>query len=443
MTLTTRPGGGKTEVAIRHIADLGLGTHKGGRRVWLQGKRLASVGFKAGVRYRLDAVGGGLVLRLSPAGDHKVSHKGAAPVVDLITQAFPAGTARVQVRFADRAIVVDIHPNDRMPVARLARLNARLAAAEPLRLGSVSHGGGVASDALLRGLGASTLAFAVDINGDYIEQSLGHGPLARGGVSIEADLGDVDPAVLPQAEVLEAGLPCVAASRAGRSKKHLRQAEDDEQVADLAAAFCEVVRAVQPAVIVLENVPEYATSASAALIRRRLGRWGYVLHERVIDGLAWSIENRQRWIMVAVTRGLDVDLDALVGGDRPGSVAEVLDRRTPAAAWRKAEHLAAHEARHAAAGNGFARQLLTPASTSVPVLRRSYQKAGTTDPRLVHPTRPGYSRIFSPSEHARIKGISPALVEGLSDKVAHQVLGQSVIAPAFTALGRLIGGAVR
>ena len=446
MARTFITGSGKTERYL-HLASLHLGVHKGARRLWLEGRRLTDVGFDRGVRYQAAVTGGALHLKLSPQGDHKVSGKGARPVVDLLTRQL-GDVERVEVRFLRGEVLVSVHPLDQARLARLARLNARLGAGQPVRLGSLSHGGGVASEALLRGLDraglAAELGFALDIDPDYLEQSLGHNPIwADGGVSVEADLGEVDPGALPLVEVLEAGLPCVAASKAGRSKKHLSRPEEDRQVADLAAAFTDVIRATQPAVVLLENVPEYADSASADLIRRRLERWGYDLHERVIEGLAWSLENRRRWILVAVTRGLAIDLEALIGGSRPAALGEVLDA-VPAddPSWRTFAHLAAKEQRDLAKGNGFAQQLLDPASVRVPTLRRGYQKGGSTDPRVAHPARPGYSRLLTPAEHARIKGIPPVLVEGTSDKRAHQILGQSVIAPAFVGLGELIAQAV-
>jgi DNA (cytosine-5)-methyltransferase 1 len=348
------------------------------------------------------------------------------------------------VRFVRGAILVDVHPLDKAVARRLARLNARLAAHEPLRLGSVCHGGGVAADALLRGLGQagtpSRLAFGLELERPYLEQSLTRGPLAdRGAVSVEGDLGEVDYAALGECDLLEAGLPCVAASPAGRSKKHLARPEADLQVADLAAAFLDVVRATQPLVVLLENVPEYACSASADLIRRRLERWGYVLQERVVEGIQWSLENRRRWILVATTRGLAFDLDNLQATREHATLGEVLDTRVEATRWHTFSHLASKETRDLARGNGFRQQLLDASSTRVPTLRRGYQKGGSTDPRLQHPTRKGMSRLLTPSEHARIKGVPPSLVSGLSDTVAHQVLGQSVIAPAFVGLGQLLG----
>lgn len=441
--MTARTGGGKT-ARLLHVIDAKLGAHKGAGRVWLEGRRLSDAGFARGVRYQLTALDGALELRLSKTGDHVVSHKGERPVVDVLTQAL-GPVERVEVRFAQGEIRVQLHPIDQATRARLARLNGRLASGQALRLGSVCHGGGVASEALLRGLGSAHLAFAVEMDPSYAAQSLAHGPAAQGGMLFEQDLGDLDPRDLPEVEVLEAGLPCISASRAGRAKKGLAQAEDDLATADLVVAFLEVIRATQPAVVLLENVPEYADTASASIIRRRLERFGYTLHEALIDGAAWSLEARQRWILVATTRGLDIDLGGLVPGERPAALGEVLDKRTPASAWRSTAALEAQLADAKAKGQGFARgrKLLTPEATSVPTLRRGYQKGGKCDVRLAHPTRAGYARLLSPTEHARIKGIPTALVAGLSDKKAHEVLGQSVISPAFVALGRLIGGAVQ
>jgi len=437
---------GKTEAGVLHLIDHKLGEHKGGRRVWLEGKRLVDAGFKDGVRYQVAAQGDALVLSLSPAGTHKVSRGGVErPIVDLITRALGSPVERVQVAFYPRRITLTLHPIDAAAQRRLARVNARVQGGQKLRLGSVCHGGGVASSAILRGLPAAEMALAVEQNPEYLAQSLRRGPLAQGGVSFQCDLGDLGSspemlAQLPEVDVLEAGLPCISASRAGRAKKNLAQAEDDQATADLAHALLNVVSWTRPATIVLENVPEYADTASAAMIRRNLERLGYRLSERVIDGAEWSLEARQRWLLVA-TSDRAADLDGLTGGERPAALAEVLDKRTPAAAWRSTAALDAQLADARAKGQGFARgrKLLTAADTSVPTLRRGYQKGGKCDVRLAHPTRPGIARLFSAAEHARIKGIDPALVSGLSEKKAHEILGQSVIAPAFTALGAVIG----
>jgi len=435
-----------------HKIQTTLGAHKGARRLWLEGKRLSDVGFLDGVRYERSVTDDAIVLRLTPDGSRRVSHKpDGRPVVDTLTREL-GEVERIEVRFDPGHITVRVHPMDILARDRVRRLNARLARGHKLRLGSVCHGGGVAADALLRGLGArhAQLELAIEQDAEYVNQSFAHGPLGKAGHSFVGDLGDLAStpealADLPECDVLEAGLPCISASRAGRAKKGLEQPEDDAATADLAHAFLNVVAATRPAVVLLENVPEYAGSASASMIRRNLERLGYTLHEIALDGAAWALEARQRWVLVAVSRGLTFDPTALVARREVAALGEVLDKRVAATSWRSTDNLEAAFERDRAKGNGFSRgrRYLTPAATSVPTLRRGYQKGGKTDVRLAHPSRPNVARLFSAAEHARIKGIPARLVTGLSEKKAHEVLGQSVVAPAFVSLGALIGRTVQ
>ncbi|EBB4184929.1 DNA cytosine methyltransferase, partial [Salmonella enterica] len=63
-------------------------------------------------------------------------------------------------------------------------------------------------------------------------------------------------------------------------------------------------------------------------------------------------------------------------------------------------------------------------------------------PFIVHPEQPELSRIFTPTEHCRVKGIPEELIQGLSDTIAHQILGQSVVFPAFEALALALGNSL-
>lgn len=63
----------------------------------------------------------------------------------------------------------------------------------------------------------------------------------------------------------------------------------------------------------------------------------------------------------------------------------------------------------------------------------------STEPFIKHPKNPDLSRLLTPSEHARVKGIPRKLIDGLSDTIAHEVLGQSVIFPIFEAIGKCFG----
>src|SRR3546814_14159040 len=71
---------------------------------------------------------------------------------------------------------------------------------------------------------------------------------------------------LPKVDILEAGIPCTAHSPAGRAKKSLAKPEDDPQAGHLVAGFLAIAAAVNPAVILVENVP------SSRSEERRVGK---------------------------------------------------------------------------------------------------------------------------------------------------------------------------
>lgn len=73
---------------------------------------------------------------------------------------------------------------------------------------------------------------------------------------------------------------------------------------------------------------------------------------------------------------------------------------------------------------------------------RHYAKWRSTEPLIQHPANPKLRRLLTPTEHARVKTIPEALIEGLSATTAHQCLGQSVLHCAFIAVGRALGRAI-
>jgi DNA (cytosine-5)-methyltransferase 1 len=87
-------------------------------------------------------------------------------------------------------------------------------------------------------------------------------------------------------------------------------------------------------------------------------------------------------------------------------------------------------------------QFVQPTDSQVPVLRKAYYKGGSTDPRLVHPTDPERSRLFTHGEVARIKGVDETLVQGLSRTQAIEVLGQGIVYEPFRAAAQRIGEAL-
>jgi DNA (cytosine-5)-methyltransferase 1 len=382
-----------------------------------------------------------------------VSGKDAGtPVIDAvgreIGQTFGAGT-RVRVLFQPGRIRIIVHPSDAAQAERAARLADKIARGEAIDTGAVCFGAGILDAAIHDGLAQSGIAahlrFAVDIDGDALEHAMAHNPVWRDDtISVTDDVALVDPSTLPRVDMLIAGLICTAASRPGRAKqrsldRELRHPEGHEG----GSAFVHLIRfiaALNPAIVLLENVPLYASTAGYAALLTTLRTLGYSLSETVVASPAWGcIENRERLVMVATT-GAAVSLDGLAPNIAPGPLAGVLE---PMAdddiRWRSHLHQQAYVARDLAAGSNFRLQLVDTATTKIGTIGRGYSRDRRTEPHIMHPTDPHRSRLLTVTEHARVKRIPEHLVAGLGHMRGHQVLGQSIAYPPFVSVGQRVG----
>lgn len=438
------------------IINTRLGEHRGRKRIWIEGRKLAREGYQPGMKYDASVDADRVVLRVAAEGRYTISRRkrgGAVlPIIDLgahaIAEAFD-GVAMLRVAIKRGCIVITAHADTARAKRRVQRLREKVATGKALDVVSLFHGGGVLDKAIHAGLAAegvkTRLAAVVEQESAYLEASMANNPELWDGhsVAVHSPIEAVHFHGAPECDILTAGIPCTGASKAGRSKNKLTYAEDHGSAGALFFFFLEAVQALNPAVVVVENVPEYAHTASMSVIRSVLATLSYRVQEREVEGGAFGcLESRRRLCVVAVAEGLpEVDL-AKVTADRQKepTLGDVLDDVPPESErWKTFSYLADKAQRDAAAGKGFARQLLTAAATSCGTIGRHYAKCRSTEPFLLHPSGDGRSRLLTPAEHARVKGIPEAVVAGLSDTVAHQVLGQSVIFPAFRALGRLLG----
>ena len=446
-----------------HILLRNLGQHRGAPRLYLDTPALADAGFRpgSGIAMSLAADEHRLTIRTDAGSTRRVSRKQRGerelPVIDLNNRdlaPFAGGVVRIVILAG--VIHVLLPASVAKAAARRARLAAKLATGQPLATAGVAFGAGIASGAIHDGLAAggvdAQLLLANEICERYVELAAERNPVVRPGTVVAAvpmqELAQDDWLLrrLPPIDLLEAGIPCSGASKAGVSKRKLAQMEDHPMVGHLMGALLQVVGALQPAIVVVENVESYRHTGSAAILRGWLRDAGYAIAEVVLDASDFgSLEARIRWFLVAHPPELRLDLEGLAPREpRRPQLAEVLDPIDPDdERWRHVHYLEAKQQRDAAKGNHFAMQVLSPHSDSVPVLRKGYHKGGSTDPRLVHPTDPSRSRLLTGMEHARIKGIDTALVEGLPTTVAHEVCGQAVDVRPVRSIGERIARAIR
>lgn len=451
---------------MQHVMYAKLGDHRGNKRLWLEGRRLLDTGAAPGCRFdaTFNHAARELVITITEDGARKVSGKTKAdrqhPVIDLngpeLGAVFGAGTNRVVAVFEPGRITVTVHPDVVAEEERRTRLATKLQDGTPLAMGSLFHGAGVLDAAVHQGLAdagiPAELAWAVEIEPEFLEASLRNNPIwGKDSLAICGSVDEVEVSRLRNVEILTAGIPCTGASLSGRARLRLESAEHHPRAGHLFVAFLRIVRAVQPAVIKLENVTPYANTAGMQAIRSALAVLGYDLHETVLNGNAMgALENRDRLCAVAVTKGLAFDWSALVPvREKEATVAEILDPEGTEHRWSDCAGLKAKQDRDRAAyrdqgrGTGFAMQVLTPASASIPTITALYWKWQSTTPKLRHPENPELLRQFSPAEHARAKAIPFGLVAGASPTAQHTMLGQAVVFPAFQAVARLLAAALR
>lgn len=444
---------------IKQITCRKLSTHKGAKRLWLEGLRLAAAGFTPGAHYHMNISreAGTVRLELTDNGKRIVSRKKSGraipeyrPVIDLNSRDLDAlfgDSDRVQVVICERTIEVSLHSKDKARQVRESRLKTRLCKGVALAVGSMCAGAGILDHALHTGLAdssiASRLAWAIESEYAYLQAGMENNPIWGGeSVPVHARAEDVEPTLLEPVDVLVAGLPCTGASKAGRAKNKLRFAEAHESAGTAFIAFLAIVRAANPAAIILENVPEYEHTASMQVIRDVLSDLGYRVETRIVDSSLGALENRKRMCMVAMTEGVGFDFvlaPTRVRESCLGDVLEDVDENSPT--WRECAYLDRKEAMDRAAGKGFRMQVLTPSAKQVGTIGRHYAKWRSTEPLIQHPTTPKLRRLLTPAEHARVKTIPESLVSGLSATTAHQCLGQSVLHCAFVAVGRALGRA--
>lgn len=440
-----------------------VGEHRGSPRVWLDGSKTERAGFAPGQRYDIEVQGQMVVLQANKDGSRVVSGKVAGeknnPVIDINSKSLLAifdGMAAIRVVVKQDQIYLLPLASEIKKRERFVRLREKLENGDSISIGSLSHGGGVLSHAIHSGLEkagvSSKLAFANEIRGELLEHAAIHNDAWSGDTQMlaapmqELAFDDRGVASIPKVDILEMGLPCSGASKAGRSKRNLVHPEAHTHVGHLVVAALVIVSKTNPSIVVLENVPEYSKSASADILRNQFRDLGYNTHERVLNGKEWgSLENRNRWCMIAVTHGIEFDFDQL---QPPGAsaqlIADVLDKTIAPddPKWRTFDYLKAKEIRDAEKGNSFGMQVVTAEGNSVPTLRKGYAKGGSTDPLIQHPENPDLLRQFTAAEHSRIKGVPEALVNGLSNVIAHELLGQGIVYQPFEDVGAHVGDAL-
>lgn len=443
------------------IINTKIGESKNVARLWLEGEKLARAGVQPGMKYSMHkSVGERVELRVVDdtyqGKTYNVSTRNrrgiATPLIEVRTDELREifSSERIRVAIRQGRILVTANYIDVKKREREEALQNTLKEGRPLSVCSLFMGGGVLDRAMHSGLErsglSSSLKVAVELEPVYLEAALRNSPQLWNEESL-AVCGDIREMNwgnnAPQCSLFYAAVPCDGASLSGRSKNKLDCAEAHENSGALFVDVLDAVKAVNPAVILIENVPPYQNTASMIVIRSVLSSLGYRISEAILNGNDFGVlERRNRLVVVAVSEGLpDFDFtDVTPVREKEETLSEIWEAiPLDSERWKTYDYLAEKEQRDKAAGKGFMRQLLNGTEEYCGTIGKFYAKGRSTEPFKIHPEDERLSRLFTPVEHARVKGIPEDIIAGESDTIAHQILGQSVIYPKFEAVGLALG----
>lgn len=414
---------------ILQISYLKLADHKNGKRLWLQGLRLEDAGYEIGSFYSLhyDEVKCQVLLSSSDQGSNKVCRKKVGdhfyPLIDIVNQKLSAlfeDVERVQVTIQPGKIIIEYHQFDRKRIDREKRLAQILKSGLAVPIASMAHGAGIMDFYLHKGLDEtgvrSGMIWAVEPENSYLQTSLNNNPIwSYQSQVIEGRIEDVEAKQLQSPLMIFTGLPCTGASKSGRVKNKLAFAEAHETAGIAFIGWLMAIKELSPAILVLENVPEYQSTVSMHMIRETLTDWRYKLHEVIVGRELGAFEDRKRLCLIAVSEGLDFELDLQPVRQREQTLAAILDDiPVDSKCWRSCDYLDKKAVRDKQAGKGFSMQLVDGESMKVGCIGKGYSKWRSTEPLVKHPTDPSLKRLLTVNELSKIKTIDKSLVQGMS-----------------------------
>ena len=407
-----------------------VGQSHGAPRIWIEGERLARLGFHAGQRIDVTRTGLGLEITPSETSVRLVSRRRAAgsfrPILDLNSHALLAHLADyTDVRFRGHLNRLSV-----MPSIRAAMVLKQKTSRSTYRVIDVFAGGGSLSDAFADNPRFKVVA-GVENEPTYADEFSRKHPDAE---IIMGDFRKMQHEELPDFDVLVAGIPCTDHCPPGRSKNALSKKPELGHSGDLYIPVLALIAARMPAAIVLENTHLYGTSLAGQTVVSHLSRMGYSVASTILDPIRDYAEptNRKRWVCVATIKpGFSISNphSPFAGTIRQFLDApdDNLDRADAARIAKTFSSLERHAARHNALRHGFGRSLkvLTGDEQYCPTILKSYSKINASGFFIATPHGP---RMVRPEEVCRIHGQHFVSKHA---KTVYELAGQGVLTRLF------------
>lgn len=290
----------------------------------------------------------------------------------------------------------------------------------------------------------------------YLEnfpQHLGH--------FFHGDITTIHEEDIPDHDVLLAGFPCQPFSIAGVSKKNALGRPHGFECTTQGTLFFDVARIIaakRPKAFLLENVKNLLShdkgNTFRVILQTLRDELGYEVHYKVIDGMHFVPQHRERILIVGFRGKTDFSWDELQlpdngvkrmssilhpqdGSEPPEEPYTVGDKAKVNAKYTLSQklwdYLQAYAEKHRKAGNCFA---LIGAEDTARTLSARYYKDGSEI--LVSQGTRKRPRRLTPRECARLMGFPDTFKIPVSDTQAYRQFGNSVVVPLMEEAARIL-----
>ncbi len=269
------------------------------------------------------------------------------------------------------------------------------------------------------------------------------------------DINQVDPAEIPDHDILAAGFPCQPFSIAGVSKKRSLGQPDGfrcERQGNLFFRICDIVKVKRPPVLLLENVKNLRSHDKGQtwkVIEHTLSHeLGYEVHAAIVDAAGWVPQHRERVFIACFDRNVFGEISSrfvFPGAPAAGRprLKDILEA-SPEKRYTLTDHLWAYlqnyAKKHQAKGNGFGFGINDPRKDPDRVTRTlsaRYYKDGSEI--LIHQGAGRNPRRLTPVECARLMGFTDKVASAkdivVADTQAYRQFGNAVVPLVVEAVG--------
>lgn len=268
---------------------------------------------------------------------------------------------------------------------------------------------------------------------------------------------------IPEHDVLLGGFPCQPFSIAGVSKKNALGRPHGFECTTQGTLFFDVARIIaskRPKAFLLENVKNLIShdkgNTFKVILQTLRDELGYEVHYKVIDGMHFVPQHRERILIVGFHDKTDFSWDELElpakGAKKLSTILHPQDgselAEEPYTFGLKAkvntkytlsqklwDYLQAYAEKHRKAGNGFGFGLVGSEDTARTLSARYYKDGSEI---LVSQGKRKRPRRLTPRECARLMGFPDTFKIPVSDTQAYRQFGNSVVVPVMEEVARIM-----